>query len=58
MTCRTEEPAAPAAANRFMVPITLISCIARWGTVTELVIMNVCKMVSTWVAFTILLKME
>ena len=58
MTWRTEEPAAPAAASRFMVPMTLISCMARRGTVTELVIMNVWRMVSTRVAFTILLRME
>ena len=41
-----------------MVPITLISCMARRGTVIEFVIMNVCRIVSTWVAFTILLKIE
>ena len=41
-----------------MVPITLISCMARLGTVVELVIMKVCKMVSTWVAFTIRFRIE
>src|SRR6516165_72147 len=55
---RTDEPAAPAAAKRFIVPITLISCMARRGTAVEFVIMNVCRMVSTWVAFTIRFRME
>ena len=55
---RTDDPAAPAAASRFMVPITFTSCITRFGTVAEFVIMNVCRIVSTWVAFTIRLRME
>ena len=55
---RTEDPAAPAAASRFIVPITLISCIGPLGTVTEFVIMNVWRMVSTWVAFTMRFKIE
>ena len=56
--CRTDEPAAPAAASRFIVPMTLISCMARFGTEEESVIMKVCKIVSTWVAFTIRFMME
>ncbi len=55
---RTDEPAAPAAASRFIVPITLISCIARRDTDAEFVIMNVWRIVSTWVAFTIRFMME
>ncbi len=38
--------------------MTLISCMARLGTVVEFVIMNVCRIVSTWVAFTIRFRME
>ena len=41
-----------------MVPITLISWRARFGTVAELVTKNVWRMVSTWVALTIRLRME
>ena len=55
---RTEDPAAPAAASRFIVPMTLISCICRLGTVVEFVIMNVWRIVSTWVAFTMRFRME
>ncbi len=55
---RTDEPAAPAAASRFIVPMTLISCMARLGTEEELVIMKVWRIVSTWVAFTIRFMME
>ena len=55
---RTDEPAAPAAARRFIVPMTLISCMARRGTVVEFVIMKVWRIVSTWVAFTIRFRME
>ena len=55
---RTGEPAAPAAARRFMVPMTLISCMARRDTELEFVIMKVWRIVSTWVAFTIRFIME
>ena len=55
---RTGEPGAPAAANRFIVPMTSISWSARAGTSVESTTRNVCKMVSTWVAFTILLRIE
>ena len=55
---RTDEPAAPAAAKRFIVPMTLISCMARLGTEEEFVIMKVWRIVSTWVAFTIRFMME
>ena len=55
---RTDDPAAPAAARRFIVPMTLISCMARRGTVAEFVIMNVWRIVSTWVAFTMRFRME
>ena len=55
---RTDEPAAPAAARRFIVPMTLISCMARLGTEEEFVIMKVWRIVSTWVAFTIRFMME
>src|SRR5271169_5047693 len=55
---RTDEPAAPAAARRFIVPMTLISCMARLGTEEEFVIMKVWRIVSTWVALTIRFMME
>ena len=41
MMWRTDDPAAPAAARRFIVPMTLISCMARRGTEVEFVIMKV-----------------
>ena len=50
---RTEAPPAPAAANRFRVPITLISWRPLPDTVIELVSRKVWTMVSTWVARTL-----
>ena len=39
--CRTEEPLAPAAARRFIVPMTLVSCRARDESRVEFVTMKV-----------------
>src|SRR5664279_58326 len=58
MTLRTDAPAAPAAASRLRVPITLISWSTRLLTAVELVSRKVWTMVSTWVARTILLRIE
>ena len=49
-TWRTGEPDCPAAARRFMVPMTLISCRARLETRVESTTRKVWTMVSTWVA--------
>jgi hypothetical protein len=58
MTLRTVDCGADAAANRFIVPITLISCIERrdiWvGSTTR----NVWMIVSTWVARTMRDRIE
>ena len=56
--CRTEDPEAPAAARRFIVPMTLISCRRRLLTPPEFVTMKVCRIVSTCVAFTMRLTLE
>ncbi len=45
-TVRTVEPGALAAANRFIVPITLISCIRRLVDWVGSTIRNVCRIVS------------
>ena len=57
-TWRTGEPDWPAAARRFMVPITLISCRARLDTRVESTTKKVWTMVSTWVAATIRDRIE
>ena len=51
-------PGADAAANRFMVPITLISCIVRARAAVESMIRNVWTIVSTRVACTMRLRIE
>ena len=51
-------PAADAAANRFMVPMTLISCIERFDIWVGSTTRNVWMMVSTCVARTILARIE
>ena len=56
--CRTEEPEAPAAARRFIVPITLISWRRAMLIPAEFVTMKVWRMVSTCVAFTMRLRIE
>ena len=57
-TLRTVLPGADAAANRFIVPITLISCIVRDDMDVESTTMNVCTIVSTFVAFTMRDRIE
>ena len=58
-TWRTDDPAEPAAASRFSVPMTLISWRERpEDALTELVSRKVCTMVSTWVARTMRLRIE
>ncbi len=52
-TLRTLESDLDAAANRFMVPMTLISCMAALDICVGSITRNVWTMVSTWVAFTI-----
>ncbi len=52
-TCLTGLPAWPAAASRFMVPMTLISCSALPGAFVESVTKKVCTIVSGLVALTI-----
>ena len=54
----TGEPDWPAAASRFIVPITLISCRARLDTRVESTTRNVWTMVSTWVAATMRDRIE
>ncbi len=51
-------PAAEAAANRFMVPMTLISCMARDDMAVESMTRNVWAMVSTPVARTMRDRIE
>ena len=51
-------PGADAAANRFIVPITLISCIVAGRIGVESTMRNVCTIVSTWVACTMRLRIE
>jgi len=50
--------AAPAAASRFIVPMTLISCSARPDIDEESTTRNVWMIVSTWVACTIRVSSE
>jgi hypothetical protein len=58
MTSRTVEPGGLAAANRFMVPITLISC-SRGGCIwVESTTRKVCTMVSMRAAFTMRDRIE
>ena len=58
MTLRTGLPAAPAAASRFIVPITLISCSARPEISVESTMRCVCRIVSTFVARTMRSRIE
>ncbi len=58
MTLRTGLPAAPAAARRFIVPMTLISWSARPEISVESTIRCVCRIVSTLVARTIRSRIE
>ena len=55
---RTELPGAPAAANRFIVPITLISCSLRPLMRVLSISRNVCRIVSTCVASTMRARIE
>ena len=57
-TLRTVESGADAAANRFIVPITLVSCMARCDICVGSTIRKVCTIVSTRVARTILARIE
>jgi hypothetical protein len=57
-TLRTVLPGADAAAKRFMVPMTLISCIVRDDIDVESTTRKVCTTVSTFVAFTMRARIE
>ena len=57
-TLRTGLPDAPAAASRFIVPITLISCSVRPLARVESTMRCVCTIVSTWVARTMRARIE
>src|SRR4029078_10532411 len=57
-TLRPVLPGADAAANRFIVPITLISCIVRLDIIVESTTRNVWTIVSTFVAFTMRDRIE
>ena len=52
------DPGADAAANRFIVPMTLISWIVRERAMVESTIRKVWTIVSTFVAFTIRFRIE
>jgi len=54
----TDDSGAPAAARRFIVPITFCSCRLRPLARVESTTRKVWMMVSTWVAFTIRLRIE
>ena len=58
ITWRTVDDADDAAANRFIVPITLISCIDRLDICVGSTTRKVWMIVSTWVARTIRDRME
>ena len=58
MTLRTVDAGADAAANRFIVPITLISCIARVDICVGSTARNVWMIVSTSVARTMRDRIE
>ena len=58
MTLRTVDMGADAAANRFIVPITLISCMARRDICVGSTMRKVWMIVSTWVAFTMRARIE
>lgn len=55
---RTVLPGAAAAANRFIVPMTLISCIVRDRIWVESTTRKVCTIVSISAAFTIRARIE
>jgi hypothetical protein len=57
-TLRTGLDGAPAAASKFIVPMTLISCNVRLVARVESTTRWVCTMVSTWVARTIRARIE
>ena len=57
-TLRTVELGADAAANRFIVPITLISWIVRDFIWVESTTRNVCTIVSIRAAFTMRARIE
>jgi len=57
-TSRTDEPGADAAANRFIVPITLISCIVLGRIEVESMTRKVCAMVSICAACTMRDRIE
>ena len=57
-TVRTVLPGAPAAAQRFIVPITLISCMCLVSGGPESTTRNVCSTVSTRVARTMRARIE
>ena len=56
--CAPWTRAADAAANRFIVPMTLISCIVRDAHRVESTTRKVCTIVSTWVACTMRDRIE
>lgn len=58
ITSRTVESGVDAAAKRFIVPMTLISCIERVDIIVGSTTRNVWMIVSTWVARTIRYRIE
>ena len=58
MTVRTVDPAAPAAASRFIVPMTLISWSVRLLIIVESTMRKACTIVSICAAFTMRARIE